>query len=99
MKTAYAIASFTNTGKSSRYQPPIWDNEVSQAQGPEAVQVLAQRQGAVHHWNQQARVLILHIEKSEDFSYNHVAPKRVFSVKTQYKHIGKMKPRPFPLGE
>jgi hypothetical protein len=97
MKTAYATPSFTNLGKSSRHQPPIWDNEVSQAQGPEAGQVLAQRQEAVYRWNQQATVLIFHIEKSEDFSYNHVPPKRVFSVKTQYKHVGKMKPRQFPL--
>ena len=33
------------------------------------------------------------------FSYNHIPVKPVFSVKVTYKHIGKLKPRHFPLDE
>lgn len=35
----------------------------------------------------------------EDFSYNHIPLKPVFSVRATYKHIGKLKPREFPLAE
>lgn len=39
------------------------------------------------------------IELVEDFSYNHIHLKPVFSVQVTYKHTGKLKPRQFPLDE
>lgn len=35
----------------------------------------------------------------EDFSYNHIPVKSVFSIQATYRHIGKLKPRQFPLSE
>jgi hypothetical protein len=35
----------------------------------------------------------------EDFSYNHIPVKPVFSIQATYRYIGKLKPRQFPLTE
>jgi|GEM_PF-3629011 len=40
-------------------------------------------------------MLIAEMLNTEVVSYNHIKPTKVFSVKTQYKYIGRMKPRQF----
>lgn len=39
------------------------------------------------------------MQSADDGSYKHVPLKRAFTVQATYKHIGKLKPRQFPLDE
>ena len=99
MKAAYANLQPVRAGKWNSSLALGWSSEASQAQGTEAFKVLAAAQKVQQHLDEQPTVLILRMEGDDALSYNHVAPKRVFSVKTQYKYIGRMKPRQFPLDE
>jgi hypothetical protein len=38
-------------------------------------------------------------ENDDAFSYKHITPKVLFSVTCQYRYVGKLKPRQFPLDD
>ena len=73
--------------------------DASYAQSREAVMVLEKETEARRHWNGRTEVLIGDVQNTDDFSYNHISPRQVSSVKCQYKYVGKMKPRLFGLDE
>jgi hypothetical protein len=74
-------------------------SDASYAQSQEARMVLAAEKEARQHWNGRTEALIGDIQSAEDFSYNHISPRQVSSVKCQYKYVGRMKPRLFALDE
>lgn len=98
MKAAYANHLSTQGGKWT-YPAQAWSGSASRAEGPEAYQVLEAWQRVQQHLGERPTVLFLRVEGDDALPYNHIAPKRVFSVNAQYKFIGRMKPRQFPLDE
>lgn len=69
----------------------------SYAQSLEAQQVREAAVRAQRHWNE--RALNTDEQSAEDLSYNRIALRSVTSVKCQYKYVGRMTPRQFPLDE
>lgn len=85
-----------------KYPILVWPVTASHAEGHEARMVLAAAKRVQEHLNQRPTALIFPFERNDHddvLAYNHVPPKRVFTIKTQYKFIGRMKPRQFSLDE
>ena len=68
-------------------------------QSPELVMVLATVRQLQTELAQDVENLRATLQDVEDLSYNHISVRPVFSVKTTYKYIGKIKPRQFPIDE
>jgi len=78
---------------------PRWA-DAPYAQGIEGRKVFEKAEEAYRHLNEPAEVLLLMPrEATDEFSYEHVPPKRVFHVKTRYVYLGKGLPRPFDLDD
>jgi hypothetical protein len=77
----------------------VLPNNFSYAQSQEARQVSEAAERVQQHWNERAEVLMTDAQSTEDFSYTHLSPRPVSSVKCQYKYVGRMNPRQFPLDE
>jgi len=99
MKVAYANYESTQGGKWTGYPALAWSGNASRAESAEAYQVLEAAQRVQQHLDERPSGLILRFEGDDAVLYNHIAPKRVFSAKAQYKYIGRMKPRQFPIDE
>jgi hypothetical protein len=74
-------------------------SDISYAQSREASMVLAAEKEARQHWSERTEALIGDIQSAEDFPYSHISPRHVSSVRCQYRYVGRMKPRQFPLDE
>lgn len=99
MKAAYANHHPMRTGGWNRSVALAWSREASHAQGPEAHKVLQAAQAVERHWQERAEILVLPVAGADVLSYDHVAPKRLFTVKGRYKFMGRIKPRQFPIDE
>jgi hypothetical protein len=78
--------------------PSIWSQTYSVAQGQvaEASRVIAN--AALAHFAERPTIVLAFAE-SEDFTFEHIvlAPNR--SVKTQYRHVGRLPPREYMIDE
>jgi len=99
MKAAYANRQPQRMGGWHRPLALAWSRDASHAQGPEAFKILEAAQRVQRHLNETATVLVLHIDGDDALTYDHIAPKRAFTVKGRYKFTGRIKPRQFPLDE
>lgn len=70
-----------------------------QGQSVEAISVFEAVKKLQLELSQHIEGLRARIQNPADFSYNHVPIKPAFSVHATYKHIGKLKPRQFPIDE
>ncbi len=96
MKAAYVNAPSVQTALGVVFALVVPHN-FSYAQSLEAQQVREAVARAQRHWNE--RALNTDEQSAEDLSYNHIALRSVTSVKCQYKYVGRMNPRQFPLDE
>lgn len=96
MKVAHSDYQPDQAGKVLHpYLTLIWSRDASRAQGPEARKIAE----ALENIQRKMWQRVQEIQSIEALSYNHIAPKPVFSVKCRYKFIGEMKPRHFPIDE
>jgi hypothetical protein len=70
-----------------------------QAQGSEGKKVFAKAEEVYRHWSERAELLVMPRKETDEFSYDHVPPNRMFYVKTRYVYAGKGVPRPFDLDD
>lgn len=73
----------------------VHSTDASQAQGPEAGQLIAAVQQFRDNWTQLVEGLLATTQLAETLPYQHVALKTAFTVKVNYVDGGKMKPRTF----
>ena len=100
MKASYSNRQSRPDNKFVGHLALAWSNSASRAESDEAYKVLEAVQKAQQHLDERPTAVILRIEHEDEAStYNHVTAKRVFSVRTQYKLIGRMKPRQIPRDE
>jgi hypothetical protein len=97
MKAAYVNHPLSQAAIGVVYLALVSPNNFSHAQSPEARQVREAAERVQRHWNE--RALSTEGQRAEDLSYNHLSPRPVSSVKCQYKYVGRMNPRQFPLDE
>ena len=69
------------------------------AQGIEGRKVSAREEEVYRHWSERTEALLMPREGTDELSYEHVPPNRVFYVKTRYVYVGKGLPKPFDLDD
>lgn len=76
----------------------VWWLDALRAQGPEGKKVSDNARSVLSHWNDRAEALMAG-SAADAYSYQHIPLKITFRAKARYRHVGRMKPRPFPVDE
>lgn len=76
----------------------VWWFDALHAQGPEGKKVSDNARNVLSHWNNRAEALIAG-STPDAYSYQHIPLKIAFHTKARYRHVGRMKPRSFPIDE
>src|SRR5258707_8238003 len=94
----YLMASLTLPRTSALVSPIVMDLwAVSKSQGAEDMQLRENAHSAVMHWESRAEHL-LGAETVAD-SYVSIPFEPVKTVRVTYRHVGALKPAPYPLDE
>lgn len=79
--------------------PSVWRQTTSCASGPDAEQRNAVAQLARAHWCERPTIILLQFVENDSPAYQHITPTPIKSVRTQYKYIGRLRAREFPIDE
>jgi hypothetical protein len=82
----------------SRFHTSRWEDG-PYAQGIEGRKISAKAEEVYRHWRERVEVLLMPRQETDEFSYEHVPPNRMFYIKTRYVYVGKGLPQPLDLDE
>lgn len=93
------MATLTINHPMAQYGSPIDLNfwKIGEPQGAEDKQLHANAQCAVAHWENRTEHLLRIAQEDQD--YVSVPFKPIKKVRVTYRHVGVMKPAPYPLNE